>query len=30
MMHDFAVSARRAVFFDLPAVFDLDALLSGG
>jgi len=30
MMHDFGVSSRRAVFFDLPAVFDLDALLSGG
>ena len=30
MMHDFAVSARRVVFFDLPAVFDLPALLAGG
>lgn len=30
MMHDFAVSERRVVFFDLPAVFDLTALLSGG
>jgi carotenoid cleavage dioxygenase len=30
MMHDFAITDRYAVFFDLPAVFDLDALLSGG
>ena len=30
MMHDFAVSQRHVVFFDLPAVFDLDAMLSGG
>ncbi len=30
MMHDFAVSARRVVFFDLPAVFDLQAMLAGG
>jgi carotenoid cleavage dioxygenase len=30
MMHDFAVSERRIVVFDLPAVFDLDAMLSGG
>ncbi|MHB1139969.1 MAG: carotenoid oxygenase family protein [Microthrixaceae bacterium] len=30
MMHDFAVTRRRVVFFDLPAVFDLDAMLSGG
>ena len=29
MMHDFAVSRDRVVFFDLPAVFDLDAMLSG-
>jgi carotenoid cleavage dioxygenase len=29
MMHDFAVSATRAVFFDLPALFDLEAMLSG-
>ena len=30
MMHDFAVSRRHVVFFDLPAVFDLDAMLAGG
>lgn len=30
MMHDFAVSARHVVLFDLPAVFDLDAMLAGG
>lgn len=30
MMHDFAVSERRVVFFDLPAVYDLEAMLSGG
>lgn len=30
MMHDFAVSQRRAVFFDLPAVFDVEALMGGG
>ncbi len=30
MMHDFAVTATRVVFFDLPAVFDLQALLGGG
>lgn len=30
MMHDFAVSARKIVIFDLPAVFDVDAMLSGG
>lgn len=30
MMHDFAVSRDRVVFFDLPAVFDVQALLSGG
>ncbi len=30
MMHDFAVSERRVAFFDLPAVFDLDAMMSGG
>lgn len=30
MMHDFAVSARRIVLFDLPAVFDLTSMLEGG
>lgn len=30
MMHDFVVTASRVVLFDLPAVFDLDALLTGG
>jgi carotenoid cleavage dioxygenase len=30
MMHDFVVTRRWAVFFDLPAVFDLDTMLSGG
>jgi len=30
MMHDFVVSATKVVFFDLPALFDLDAMLSGG
>ncbi len=30
MMHDFAVSQRRVVFFDLPAVFDLPTMLAGG
>lgn len=30
MMHDFAVSERAVVFFDLPAVFDLPAMLAGG
>jgi carotenoid cleavage dioxygenase len=29
MMHDFAVSGHHVVFFDLPAVFDLAALLAG-
>lgn len=30
MMHDFVITQRYAVFFDLPAVFDLDAMLAGG
>lgn len=29
MMHDFAITERYAVFFDAPAVFDLDAMMSG-
>ena len=30
MMHDFAVTATKVIFFDLPAVFNLEALLAGG
>lgn len=30
MMHDFVATDRHVVFFDLPAVFDLDAMMSGG
>jgi carotenoid cleavage dioxygenase len=30
MMHDFVVTATKVVLFDLPAVFDLEAMLSGG
>jgi carotenoid cleavage dioxygenase len=30
MMHDFAVSATKIVIFDLPAVFDVNAMLTGG
>lgn len=30
MMHDFVVTDRHVVWFDLPAVFDLDAMMSGG
>jgi carotenoid cleavage dioxygenase len=30
MMHDFAVTERHVVLFDLPALFDLQATLSGG
>jgi carotenoid cleavage dioxygenase-like enzyme len=30
MMHDFVVTQRWAVFFDLPAVFDLEAMFAGG
>jgi len=30
MMHDFVATAGHVVFFDLPAVFDLDAMLTGG
>lgn len=30
MMHDFVVTERRVVVFDLPAVFDVEAMLAGG
>lgn len=30
MMHDFAVTRTHVVLFDLPAVFDLQAMLAGG
>lgn len=30
MMHDFAVTATRVVFFDLPALFDVAAMMAGG
>lgn len=30
MMHDVAVSASHVVWFDLPAVFDLDSFIAGG
>lgn len=30
MMHDFLVTATRVLIFDLPAAFELDAMLSGG
>jgi carotenoid cleavage dioxygenase len=30
MMHDFVITATRVVIFDLPAVFDLHAMLAGG
>lgn len=30
MVHDFAVTERNVVFFDLPAVFDVDAFIAGG
>lgn len=30
MMHDFVITPRHVVFFDLPAVFDLHAMLAGG
>lgn len=29
MMHDFVATSKHIVFFDLPAVFDLDAMLNG-
>jgi carotenoid cleavage dioxygenase-like enzyme len=30
MMHDFVATEHHVVFFDLPAVFDLQAMMSGG
>jgi len=30
MMHDFVVTERHAVFFDLPALFDIESMLGGG
>ena len=30
MMHDFVATERHVVFFDLPAVFDLEAMMGGG
>ncbi len=30
MMHDFVVTETRVVIFDLPAVFDVEALMAGG
>jgi carotenoid cleavage dioxygenase-like enzyme len=30
MMHDFAVTRDHVVFFDLPALFDLEAMMAGG
>ena len=30
MMHDFVVTADHVVFFDLPAVFELESMLAGG
>lgn len=30
MMHDFVMSSSHVIFFDSPAVFDLEVLLSGG
>jgi len=29
MMHDFVMTSRHVVFFDLPAVFDVDAMMKG-
>jgi len=29
MMHDFVITGRYAIFFDSPAVFDLEALMNG-
>jgi len=30
MMHDFVVTDRHAVFFDLPAIFDVERMFAGG
>ncbi len=30
MMHDFVITENHVVFFDLPALFDLEAMMSGG
>ncbi len=30
MMHDFVVTERFAIFFDLPAIFDVEGALAGG
>lgn len=30
MMHDFVVTANHVVFFDLPGVFDVEAMMNGG
>jgi carotenoid cleavage dioxygenase len=30
MMHDFVITENHVVFFDLPAIFDLDAAITGG
>jgi carotenoid cleavage dioxygenase-like enzyme len=30
MMHDFVVTDEHVIFFDLPAVFDIESLLGGG
>ncbi len=30
MMHDFVATEHHVVFFDLPAVFDIEAMMSGG
>ncbi len=30
MMHDFVATDHHIVFFDLPALFDIDAMMSGG
>ena len=30
MMHDFAVTRNHAIFFDLPAIFDMELAMSGG